>query len=44
MSENKKCNKPEIRDSFKDSKCSKEQIVECHGQEKLDQMIRDGEI
>ncbi len=25
------CVKPEIRDSYKDAKCTEKQIIECHG-------------
>lgn len=29
------CDKPEIRDSFKEG-CSREQIIKCHGKDALD--------
>lgn len=31
------CDKPEIRDSFKEG-CSREQIVKCHGKEYLEKL------
>jgi len=44
MSEEKNCDKPDIRDSFKGKKCSEEQVIKCHGQIKLDEMKQKGEI
>jgi hypothetical protein len=38
------CDKPEIRDSFKNKSCSKSQIVECHGIEMLKKMEAEGKI
>ena len=32
------CDKPEIRDSFKEGNCSDEQIVKCHGHEYLNRL------
>ncbi len=37
------CDKPEIRDSFKD-KCSEKQIIDCHGQEFLEKLKEEGKI
>ena len=37
------CDKPEIRDSFKEN-CSEEQIKECHGREMLDKLKKEGKI
>ncbi|MHA2296192.1 MAG: hypothetical protein ACXAEU_15705 [Candidatus Hodarchaeales archaeon] len=44
MNENKNCDKLEVRDSFKGKKCSEEQILNCHGRKKLEQMKKTGEI
>ena len=37
------CDKPEIKDSFKE-KCSEEQILKCHGREMLEQLKKEGKI
>ena len=36
------CNHPEIHDSFKDGKCSDEQIIICHGHDLLDKLKKEG--
>ena len=38
------CDKPEVRDSFKDCACSEEQIIQCHGREFLDKMKKEGKL
>jgi len=40
--ENYECDHPEIRDSFKDGKCSEEQIIKCHGHEFMEKMKKEG--
>lgn len=35
------CDKPEIRDSFKEG-CSKEQIIKCHGEEFWNSLKKEG--
>jgi len=41
-SQNCDCDHPELRDSFKDGKCSEKQIIECHGHEALDKLKKEG--
>lgn len=36
------CDKPEIRDSFKEGFCSQEQTIKCHGQEFLEKLKKEG--
>ncbi len=36
------CDYPNIRDSFKDGKCSKEQIIKCHGHDLLNKIKKEG--
>ena len=38
------CDKPEIRDSFKDGHCSREQVLKCHGAEMLKKWEQEGKI
>jgi hypothetical protein len=40
--ENRDCDRPDIRDSFKDGKCSEEQIIKCHGHEFLEKLKKEG--
>ncbi|UYP46896.1 hypothetical protein NEF87_003181 [Candidatus Lokiarchaeum ossiferum] len=38
------CDLPEVRDSFKDGNCSKEQIIKCHGHEMVIKLEKEGKI
>jgi hypothetical protein len=38
------CDRPEVRDSFKDGKCSEEQIIQCHGKEFLEKLKKEGSL
>ena len=40
--ENCDCDQPDIRDSFKDGKCSEEQIIKCHGHEFMEKLKKEG--
>ncbi|MHA1913477.1 MAG: hypothetical protein ACW986_09285 [Promethearchaeota archaeon] len=34
------CNKPEIRDKFPKACCSLNQIIECHGDQPVDELLK----
>lgn len=51
MSENQKphrgdceCNLPNVRDSFQDGKCSKEQVCKCHGDVMYEKWKAEGKV
>ncbi|OLS13474.1 MAG: hypothetical protein RBG13Loki_2928 [Promethearchaeota archaeon CR_4] len=38
------CDYPEIRDASKDGRCSRQQILKCHGAEKLHKWESEGKV
>jgi len=40
QSEECACNNPEIRDQFPRSSCSLNQIIECHGDQPIDEVLK----
>jgi hypothetical protein len=36
------CDHPELRNAFKNGKCSEGQIIKCHGLEMLDKLKKEG--
>ncbi|OLS14391.1 MAG: hypothetical protein RBG13Loki_2040 [Promethearchaeota archaeon CR_4] len=38
------CDHPEIRDASKDGRCSRTQILKCHGADKLHEWASEGKI
>jgi len=44
QSEGCACNRPEIRDKFPRGSCSLNQIIECHGDQPVDEVLKHIEI
>jgi len=38
------CDQPEIRDAFEDGRCSRKQVLKCHGAEMLRKWESEGKI
>lgn len=38
------CDLPDVRDSFKDSNCSKKQVLKCHGREMVIKLEKEGKF
>ena len=38
------CDKPEIKITFKDGKCSRDQVLKCHGKERVIELEQEGKF